>query len=112
MICVSDSEMNIILDVISHHASDCDVLVFGSRYKWNSEDSSDLDLAFVLPNGDTLGLKRIGDLEFAFAESDLPFRVDVLDYQAISPEFRSVIDAGNEVIFRRGISPPYFCNNR
>jgi len=100
MICVSDFELDIILDIIKKYASDCDVLAFGSRYKWTPKDYSDLDLAFVQKEGDKLGLNRTGDLKEAFAESDLPYRVDVLDYHAISPEFRAIIDRENEVIYR------------
>jgi hypothetical protein len=32
-------------------------------------------------------------------ESDLSFRVDVVDYYGISDNFRRIIDAGNEKIF-------------
>ena len=101
MICVSDFELDIILNIIKKHASDCDVLAFGSRYKWTPKDYSDLDLAFVQKEGGKLGLNRIGHLKEAFSESDLPYRVDVLDYNAISPEFRAIIDRGNEVIYRK-----------
>jgi len=31
--------------------------------------------------------------------SDLPFRVDILDWNAISPEFKKVIEQGYEVIY-------------
>jgi type I restriction enzyme S subunit len=105
LICVSDYEHKIIANIIKKHAHDCDVLAFGSRYKWTVKDYSDLDLAFVLPNGEKMGLKRIGQLEDAFMESELPYRVDVVDYNGVSDEFRSIIDAGNERVYegRRGV---------
>ncbi|MDI6780950.1 MAG: hypothetical protein QME49_02395 [bacterium] len=40
----------------------------------------------------------IASMDRAFSESDLPFRVDVLDWHVISPEFKGVIEAGYEVI--------------
>jgi type I restriction enzyme S subunit len=94
MICVSDYEFSIIKDVIEKYAPDCDVLVFGSRYKWTPKDYSDLDLAFVAEG--ELGLKRRSLIEEAFSESSLPYRVDVVDYNRVSPEFRKIIDSGNE----------------
>jgi len=100
VICVSESELDLILGIIKKHTSDCDVRVFGSRYKQTPKDYSDLDLAFALVNGQRLGIKRIGQLEEAFSESELPYRVDVVDYNAISLEFRVIIDRGNEVIYR------------
>ena len=100
MICVSDAEMKIVLGIIKKHAPDCDVLAFGSRYKWTPKDYSDLDLAFALPNDEKLDVKCIAALQEAFAESDLPYRVDVVDYNAVSKEFRAVVDEGNEVIYK------------
>jgi len=60
MICVSDFELKIIIDIIKKLAPDCDVLAFGSRYKWTSKDYSDLDLAFVQKESGKLGLNRTG----------------------------------------------------
>ena len=37
-------------------------------------------------------------LKEAFEESDLPFRVNVLDWHEISPEFQKVIEKAYEVI--------------
>ena len=51
---------------------------------------SDLDLALVA--AERIPLARIEALREAFAESDLPFQVDVLDWQAISASFRGVIE--------------------
>ena len=93
------NERKIVDSIISQLASDCDVLIFGSRYYGKAWEYSDLDLAFIGPG--KLGLQRCFQLEDAFAESDLPYRVDVLDYHAISPEFRAIIDGGNEKIFSR-----------
>lgn len=100
MICVSDSEMKTVLEIIKKQSPDCDVLAYGSRYKWTPKDYSDLDLAFALPNGEKLETGRIIALQEAFMESDLPYRVDVADYNAVSAEFRAVIDVGNETIYR------------
>ncbi|MDR3088732.1 MAG: restriction endonuclease subunit S [Desulfobulbaceae bacterium] len=100
MIAVSPSEYKIILNIIAKHAGDCDVLAFGSRYTWTNKDYSDLDLALKANN--KLGLKRLGKIASAFEESELPFRVDVLDYNTISPQFRAIIDAGHERIHQAG----------
>ena len=37
-------------------------------------------------------------LREAFEESDLPFRVDVVDYRTVSEAFRAIIDQSYEVI--------------
>jgi len=97
VIAVSPFELEIILDIIKKHVPDCDVLAFGSRYRWTCEETSDLDLAVV--GKGKVGFGVIGGMKDDFMESDLPFRVDVLDYHAISENFRKIIDAGNERIY-------------
>ena len=51
------------------------------------------------PDNSNNGAQRCFQLEDAFAEFDLPYRVDALDYHAIPPEFRVNIDEGNEKNF-------------
>jgi predicted nucleotidyltransferase len=97
MICVSENELDIILDIIKTYASDCEVWVFGSRYKWTAKDYSDLDL--VLVGKEKLGINPIGELREAFEESDLPYRVDILDWNSISENFKNIINKGYEIIY-------------
>jgi predicted nucleotidyltransferase len=92
-------DMAIIIETITTYAPDCDVLAFGSRYKWTAKDSSDLDLAFV--GKEKLGIAKRARIEAAFEASNLPYRVDVVDYNSISNAFRAVVDGGNEQIYRK-----------
>jgi predicted nucleotidyltransferase len=96
MIDLSPSHREIILNILKAYAPDCEVRVFGSRYTGAARKYSDLDLVLVGERKRTL--KEMGDLREAFQESVLPFRVDVLDWLAISPEFQRVIEQGYEVI--------------
>ncbi len=66
------------------------VRVFGSRAKWTAKPHSDLDLA--LKGKEPLPRSVLGDLAEAFSESDLPFRVDVVDWHGVTPSFQAVID--------------------
>ena len=97
MIAVSPSEMEIIQSIIKKHTPDCDVLAFGSRLKWTHNDASDLDLA--IKGSEKLPAKTIFNMKEDFMESDIPFKVDVLDYHRISDAFRGIIDGGNVRIF-------------
>jgi hypothetical protein len=45
-------------------------------------------------------IMKLAEIREAFEESELPYRVDVLDYFGISNEFRAVIDKGYEVIYK------------
>ncbi len=66
------------------------VWAFGSRATWKAKPYSDLDLA--LEAADCLPDALIADLQDEFRESDLPWKVDVLDLNAIAPSFRDLID--------------------
>ena len=67
------------------------VWVFGSRANWTTKDSSDLDLA--VEGADALDYKAMVGLQVAFEESDLPYTVDVVDLNAVSPEFKNIVEA-------------------
>jgi predicted nucleotidyltransferase len=98
MIKVTDEQHTIILDILKRFVPHCEVRAFGSRYKGAPKDYSDLDLAVV---GDKkLDWHVIANLKYAFEESDLPYRVDVLDWYSISSEFRRVIEKGYEVVYQ------------
>jgi predicted nucleotidyltransferase len=66
--------------------------VFGSRAKGTAREYSDLDLA-VDNNGNTIPPKTILRLMLDFENSLLPYKVDVVDLNNISTEFKSIIAA-------------------
>ncbi len=96
MIDVSPSQLETITRILSEHVPSCEVRAFGSRATWTAKDYSDLDLAVVCDRA--LGLDALSRLKEAFEESDLSFRVDVLDWHAISASFQKVIEKKYEVV--------------
>lgn len=60
---------------------------FGSRIKGTPKRFSDLDLCFK----EEIPLSIQFSLEEDFEESDLPFKVDILEWKTLSPEFRNLI---------------------
>jgi type I restriction enzyme S subunit len=72
------------------------VRVFGSRVNGTAKPFSDLDLVVM---GDApLEFRQLAALKDAFAESNLPFRVDVVDWATTSAEFRAIIEERFDVI--------------
>ncbi len=105
MIDVSDGERNIIVETLRKCAVDGEVWAFGSRYDGSASRNgathySDLDLAIVTTDKKPLSMMEMAKIREVFDESELPYRVDILDYWGIQSEFRAVIDSGHEVIFR------------
>ncbi len=96
MIKVSREHLETIERILAEFASGCEVRAFGSRINDTAKDHSDLDLAVVASDKMKRRTKML--LKEAFEESDLPFRVDVVDYNAISDEFRTIIDNKYEIL--------------
>ena len=66
------------------------VYVFGSRALWTTKDGSDLDVAIDV--GRRLTREESLDLADAFEESDLPYKVDVVDLHNVSESFKAIVD--------------------
>lgn len=96
MIDVSPHHFQIIKKILKKHVPGCEVRAFGSRVTQTAKSYSDLDLAII--GKDELLAKTLFALKEDFEESDLPFRVDVLDWRAISDDFRKVIEKQFEVL--------------
>jgi predicted nucleotidyltransferase len=96
MIDAKEQDIILIAKTIRKHIPDCEIRVFGSRIKGTARPYSDIDIAIVAENLiSPLTLERIKE---EFAQSDIPCRVDILDFKAISDSFRKVIEDGYEVI--------------
>lgn len=76
--------------ILAEHLPGREVRAFGSRATWTAWEYSDLDLAVVSPQ--PLDWKVRSSVQEAFEESDLPIRVDVVDWDSLSDGFRRTID--------------------
>ncbi len=84
--------------ILARYAPEYEVWAFGSRVNGRAERNSDLDL--VLVAAEKLDWPFLERLKDAFSESNLPFTVDILDWQAIDDNFREII-AQDYVILQR-----------
>ena len=82
--------------LLARHVPECEVRAFGSRVKGTAKPYSDLDLALVGPA--QIPADRLAALREALTDSELPIRVDVLDWHGIAENFRQIIAAQFEVI--------------
>ena len=79
----------IVRSALRRHVPDREVLAFGSRATWTAKDYSDLDLAVM--GEEPLSLRTASALDEALGDSDLPFKVDVVDWARIDDSFRAII---------------------
>ena len=82
-------DLKIVLAILRKFVPDREVWAFGSRVKWTAKPFSDLDLAIV--GEQSLPISIAADLAEAFDESELPIKVDVVDWATTSEAFRQII---------------------
>lgn len=90
-------------EILRQHVPDCTVWAFGSRVGSGSKRFSDLDLAVIASAA--LPTRRLALLAHAFEESDLPIRVDVIDWQSTSVAFQQRIAERHEIIWPPAAPP-------
>ena len=88
---LSGDELSVVCEILREQLP-CDVTVhaFGSRAGGRIKPWSDLDL--VLEGTAPLPLSLLGALAEAFEESPLPWKVDLIDRNALRGEFGRLID--------------------
>lgn len=79
-----------------------EVWAFGSRAQRTAKPYSDLDLALITQQ--PLSLEQLATLTEAFDSSDLPIRVDVVDWAATSDAFRRIITR-DKVVLQAAATP-------
>jgi type I restriction enzyme S subunit len=96
---ISVKDLETVKTILAAQVPEYEVRAFGSRVQWTSKDSSDLDL--VVMTEKPLEATRLADLKEAFSESDLPFKVDVVDWAGTKEGFRKIIEKQFEVISKK-----------
>lgn len=95
MIDITEKERSIIRDILQRLVPNYPVWVFGSRIKGTAKPFSDLDLAIITPK--PLSLSLHAELVEAFSESDLSWKVDIVDWAATTDAFRTIIQQQYEI---------------
>jgi type I restriction enzyme, S subunit len=86
---VRPDHWEIVRSLLEKHVPQYAVWAFGSRAKWTAKDYSDLDLVVITDKPLTLSVSS--GLSDDFSESDLPWKVDVVDWATTSDSFRKII---------------------
>ena len=87
------SELEMIYSILSRHLPSHELWAFGSRVEGSVKKFSDLDLPVI---GDQpLPISTTAALSEDFTESDLPYKVDIVDWSTTGEEFRARIAAAH-----------------
>jgi predicted nucleotidyltransferase len=82
--------------ILKEHVPQYKVVAFGSRVNRKAKIWSDLDLCII--GNKPLSLKDTAMLEDAFSISNLPIKVDIVDWAGTENNFRCIIQKNSIVI--------------
>lgn len=85
---LSTQERSIIKNILQKYPHST---LFGSRIKGTAKKFSDLDICLK----DQIKAYEYELLKEEFENSDLPFTVDIVEYQELDNNFKKIIDADN-----------------
>jgi len=93
---ITEHEWQIVQQILQQMLAGYAVWAFGSRVGGPCKDFSDLDLAVISDH--MLPLPLMAELSEAFSESDLPWKVDVVDWATTNAAFQQRILANRLVL--------------
>ena len=94
------AHLTLVQSILQSYVPHSTVCAFGSRVSGTPKPASDLDL--VIMASKPLDLKIMDALQEAFATSTLPMKVDIVDWQRISPAFRDIIERQMVMVWKGG----------
>jgi predicted nucleotidyltransferase len=92
------SHLGYIVEQLKLYIPDATVWAFGSRVKGSNRTSSDLDLA-VLCDEET-AQKQLPKLNEVFIESDIPFKVQLLDFNRLPVNMQENIEKKYVILYQ------------
>lgn len=93
---ISENQWKIVRDILRRIVPARQVWAFGSRATHKAKTFSDLDLVVI--GEQPLPIEESAALADEFSQSDLPWKVDVVDWATTSAPFRQVIERDKVVV--------------
>ena len=98
---IRPDHLKIVQEILERIIPDREVWAFGSRVKGTAKGTSDLDLVVIGEN--PLDFQTVGGLREAFSESNIPYKVDMVDWATIGETFREIIRK-DKVVIQKGVT--------
>ena len=89
-IAINEKDLIFVKNTLRKYLPEAKIILFGSRVNGDSKKYSDLDIA--IKDKQKIDLLTISYLKEDFANSDLHFMIDLLDYHRASDEFKEFLD--------------------
>lgn len=85
-------------ELLQQHLPHAEVWAYGSRVNGNGHEASDLDLVVRQPLDLKQETPQLGEMREAFIESNLPIRVEVVDWARVPASFHREIEQAYVVV--------------
>ncbi|RUA05941.1 MAG: nucleotidyltransferase domain-containing protein [Gammaproteobacteria bacterium] len=96
---LNNNDKQTILDILDNDIkNNVELWAFGSRVNNRAHSGSDLDLVIKTKNDKPLDFKEFVDFKESLRESNIPFLVDVMDWNRIPESFKDNIKQQYEVL--------------
>ena len=96
---IGPADLETVRRILQGHVPELDVWAFGSRVSWTARETSDLDIALMAT--EPLDVMRLAEMREAFVQSDLPFRVDIVDWSSTSKAFQNIIERNHVAVQKK-----------
>lgn len=93
---LNPAQLALVREILHKHVPHLEVWAFGSRTRATAKPYSDLDLAILSKYPLDVAVQAAMDENFA--ESDLPWKVDLVDWSTTSAPFRRIIERDRIVV--------------
>lgn len=101
---IQPRHLALVHQLLHRHLPHAEIWAFGSRVNGNSHETSDLDLVVRQPPDPKQETAHLREMRDALVESNLPIRVDLVDWARIPLEFQQEIERAYVVLQREGMS--------
>lgn len=96
MINLEKKYLDFVQATLKKHIPNETVWLFGSRTTEKIKPYSDIDLAII--SNKAIPSEIMSALSLAFAESDLPYKVDLIDWSTLDVDFKKIIEKNYELL--------------
>src|SRR4051812_8312421 len=90
--------LNLLRNLLQQYLPYAEIWAYGSRVTGQNHEASDLDLVVRQPADLTQETSQLWEVQEALIESNLPIRVDILDWARIPTSFQQEIEQAYVVI--------------
>lgn len=89
MINLEEKYLQYVQSILKKHVPHYAVWLFGSRTTHTIKPYSDIDLVII--TDEPVSLEIVSMMALEFAESDLPYKVDLVDWSQLDDDFKKII---------------------